>query len=218
MKTPLFYLKKPDCGGDIHRLISLRRKRENAPGVLSQNLCYNYPMPTETPPLTGTFRPVTGSRVGEAYAWGLAGVLVVSALLLWWRLGTVPWMVWLLLAFFALAGVLSTFSHWVDRQTVLTLTEEGLTFRNGLRHVHLTWPAVQAVRIQADRWGKRVQVRGRDGQHFAFRTLTEVEIHEGRPQSLFGFQEGEQLAETIVHFAGLHQQAQTDTETYYARA
>ncbi len=168
--------------------------------------------------LTGTFRPLVPARTGEIYAWALAGVMGLSALFLWWRVGYVPWFVWLLFAFFLLSGILSTFGHWVDARTVLILEENGLAFRNGLRFVRLAWPDVAEVRVRRDRWGKRVQVRGRDGQHFAFRTLTEVEIHEGRPQSLFGFQEGEQLAETIVHFAGLHQQAQTDTETYYARA
>ncbi len=168
--------------------------------------------------LTGTFRPLLTSRRGEAYAWGLAGVMALSALFLQWRVGSVPWFIWLLFWFFVISGALSTFSYWVDARTVLILSEEGLAFRNGLRFVRLPWSQVSEVRIRNDRWGKRVQVRGADGQHFAFRTLTQVEIHEGRPQNLFGFREGERLAEAIIQASGLQQQpAENENEIYYAR-
>ena len=172
----------------------------------------------QTPPLTGTFRPLVPARTGEIYAWSLAGVMAISALVLRWRAGYVPWFVWLLFAFFLFSGLMSTFSHWVDARTVLILSEDGLAFRNGLRFARFTWQEVDEVRMRRDRWGKRIQVRGQNGQHFAFRTITEVEIHEGQPQKLFGFPQGEQLAEAIIQRAGLRQKNQTDNETYYARA
>ncbi len=169
------------------------------------------------PSLTGTFRPLQGSRRGEAYAWGLSAAMLAVTVITAWRLGSVPWFLWVLLGFFLGSALLSSFGNWVDSRTVLTLRPEGLEFHNGLRHVTLTWPQVQSVRIVSDRWGQRVQVQGENGQHFAFRTLMQVEIHEGNPQSLFGFQEGEALAATIVQRAGLSAQRTTDEETYYAR-
>jgi len=183
-------------------------------------VCYNYPVNDlpNTSPLTGTFRPLASSRTGEIYAWALAGVLAISALILFLVAGSVPWFVWLLFAFFLVSAILSTFSYWVDAHTVLEISEEGVAFRNGLRNVRLAWPDVAEVRIHSDRWGKRVQVQGKDGQHFAFRTLAEVEIHEGRPQKLFGFPNGEQLAESMIRLAGLQRQHQTADEVYYARA
>ena len=171
----------------------------------------------ELPSSTGTFRPLVPARTGEIYAWGLAGVMLLSALFLRWRVGYVPWFVWLLFAFFLFSGIMSTFSHWVDSRTVLILSDEGLAFRNGLRFARFVWQEIAEVRVRSDRWGKRVQVRGQNGQHFAFRTLTEVEIHEGKPQKLFGFPQGEQLAQAIIRHAGLQPQNQTDNETYYAR-
>ncbi len=175
-----------------------------------------------TPPhvqtLTGTFRPLQDSRRGEAYAWGLTAVMGLSIAAVAWRVGTVPWFLWLLFGFFLISALLSSFSGWVDRKTVLSLTEQGLTFHNGLRHVHLTWPQIVEVRIQTDNWGKRIQVRGEDGQHFSFRTVTEVEIHEGKPQKLFGFVEGEQLAQAIIQAAGLQIATETANEVYYARS
>ncbi len=168
--------------------------------------------------LTGTFRPLRGSRRGEAYAWGLTAAMLVVTAITAWRLGTVPWFLWVLLGFFVGSALLSSFGNWVDSRTVLTLNADGLEFHNGLRHVTLTWPQVQSVRIISDRWGQRVQVQGENGQHFAFRTLMQVEIHEGKPQSLFGFQEGEALAATIVQRAGLTSQRASDEETYYARS
>ena len=168
-------------------------------------------------PLRGTFRPLVGSRRGEAYAWGLAGALALTAAITAWQLGTVPWFLWLLLGFFLGSALLSTFSNWVDSRTVLVLSNQGLVFRNGLRHVRLSWSEVESLRVLTDRWGKRVQVSGKDGQHFAFRTLAEVEIHAGQPQKLFGFAEGERLAEAIVQAAGLTAQPAADDEVYYAR-
>jgi len=170
-----------------------------------------------SPLLRGTFRPLVGSRRGEAYAWGLAGTLALTAGMTAWQLGGVPWFLWLLLGFFLGSALLSTFSNWVDSRTVLILDDEGLAFRNGLRDVRLQWDEVESLRILSDRWGKRVQVGGKNGQHFAFRTLAEVEIHAGRPQKLFGFAEGEQLAEAIVRAAGLVAQPAADDEAYYAR-
>ncbi len=173
---------------------------------------------TNHAPLWGTFRPLRPSRRGEAYAWGLAAVMATTAALLAWRVGVVPWFVWIFLGFFLGAAILSSFAYWMDAQTVLTLDEqEGLTFRNGLRRVRLAWPEVSAVRIFDDRWGKRIAVHGQNGQHFTFRTVTEVEIHEGRPQKLFGFEKGEALAQTIIRQAGLTLQTERDDEVYYAR-
>ncbi len=172
---------------------------------------------THSQNLKGTFRPLIPPRTGERYAWGLAGVMGLSIAAVAWRVGTVPWFLWLLFGFFLISGILSTFSHWVDSQTLLTLDENGLTFRNGLRHVQLAWSQIHEVRILTDRWGKRIQVNGANGQHFSFRTVTEVEIHEGHPQKLFGFPQGEQLAQAIIQSAGLAAQSQTENEVYYAR-
>ena len=167
--------------------------------------------------LTGTFRPVVASRRGEAYAWAIAGTMAVATALTAWRTGSVPWFLWLFLGFFLGSAIISTFGHWVDSRTVLTLTPEGLDFQNGLRHVQLTWPQVESLRLVNDQWGTRVQVAGENGAHFAFRTMMTVEIHEGRPQRVMGFQEGEHLIATIIRQAGLERQTENDKETYYSR-
>ncbi len=165
----------------------------------------------------GTFRPLQGSRRGEAYAWALAAAMLAVTAITAWRLGSVPWFLWVMLGFFTGSALLSSFGNWVDSRTALTLGSEGVEFHNGLRHVVLRWPQVQSVRIVRDRWGQRVQVQGEDGRHFAFRTVAEVEIHAGRPQKLFGFEKGEALAQAIIRQAGLVPHTENNGEVYYAR-
>ncbi len=165
----------------------------------------------------GTFRPLLPTRKGEAYAWGIVALLSATAIITHLIISSIPWPFWVLYGFFLFAALLTTFSNWVDRRTVLTIAPDKLEFQNGLRSVSLPWEKVAEVTVHSDRWGKRVQVRGDDGQHFAFRTVAQIEIHEGEKQDLFGFREGEALIETIVQKAGLTPQEENTGESKYTR-
>jgi len=165
----------------------------------------------------GTFKPLLPTRKGEAYAWGIVALLSATALITYFIIGGIPWPFWVLYGFFLFAALLTTFGNWVDRHTVLKITPNRLEFHNGLRSVSLSWEKVAEVTVHPDRWGKRVQVRGDDGQHFAFRTVAQIEIHEGEKEDLFGFREGEALIETIVQKAGLTLRAESTGESRYTR-
>ena len=167
--------------------------------------------------LEGTFRPLLSSRRGELYAWGITAVLALAALATYVIVGGIPWPYWILLGFFLFAAILTTFGNWVDRNTMLTISPTGVEFYNKLRSVSLPWDVVEEMVVHADRWGKRVQVRGKDGQHFTFRTIIKVEIHAGREEAVFGFREGEDLIATIAHKAGLTRQEEDAGEVRYTR-
>jgi len=165
----------------------------------------------------GTFRPLLPTRKGETYAWGIVALLSAAAIITYLAAKGIPWPFWVLYGFFLLAAVLTSFSNWVDRHTILKIAPDKLEFRNGLRSVSLPWDKIVEVTVRADRWGKRVQVRGEGEQHFAFRTVAQIEIHEGEKEDLFGFREGEALIETIVQKAGLTPRAESTGESKYTR-
>lgn len=162
-----------------------------------------------------TFRPRLSPRRGEAYAWGLTGLLGLAVLV--WRglVGPVPWPYWLFLTFFGLSALSISLGNWMERHTVLRLEPEGVFFTNGLRRVFLRWEDIHTVRVRPAPLGQRVEVIGRGG-HFTFPLLTEVTF-EGHLQGAFGFVEGEHILARIVSLAGLNRHETPGQEVYYGR-
>lgn len=167
---------------------------------------------------TQEYRPVLTSRVGEGLAWlaalslGAAGIAIPSRVGL---LGTLPFLTGIvgLIA----AGI--SLSNWMDRQTVLRLTPQGVFFTNGLRRVALDWDKIQQISVFTGSLGKKVQVVG-GVEHFEFRFLSEVELL-GRAQGQLGFPDGAAILAAILQRSGL-QRAQSGTPgtpdtVYYAR-
>ncbi len=169
------------------------------------------------------FHPELIPRKGERVAW----LLLLLALV---YLGTGIWsddgFTWLQVVFVSLmflsAGSI-TLGNWVDRNTVLRLSPEGVSFSNGLRNISLNWDNVREVRVLDSAWGQRVQVRGTDtstsSRHsagFTFRTLGEVTM-QGELKGRMGFAEGESILNNIVEFSGLQKMETTDKASYYSR-
>ena len=161
------------------------------------------------------FRPEKISRTGERNAWILA---VVSWALAWGMVQALDAPVLLLsvfAGFLTLAAAAISLSNWIDRKTVLTLTPEGVAFRNGLRNVSLTWDQIQKVRVVPDRWGERVHVMGARA-HFNFRMLGEIEFQEKLHERI-GFANSDQILQTILQSSGLKLVASDEGGRYYAR-
>jgi len=172
------------------------------------------------------FRPELIPRKGERIAW----LLLILALA---YLGVGIWsddgLTWVAITFVSLmflsAGSI-TLGNWVDRNTVLRLDPEGVSFSNGLRNISLNWDDVREVRVLESAWGRRVQVRGSAtstsssslgiSANFTFRTLGEV-FMQGELKGRIGFVEGESILKKIVESSGLQESESTEKVRYYAR-
>ena len=93
------------------------------------------------------FTPEHTSRRGEVTAWILMILVVVTWIILWFYQQNLSIFLIVLAGFllFIAAGV--SLSNWMDRQTVICLDIDGITFRNGLRNVRLAWDEIRSVKV-----------------------------------------------------------------------
>lgn len=166
-----------------------------------------------------TYRPELIPRRGEMIAWASAGLVCLGWLVLLLTGKPVPGSLGFLAVFLILAGASISLGNWMDRQTVLTLDSEGVSFKNGLRNVRLTWEEINRVEIYPSNWGARARVIGKHA-HFAFRKLGVVNVG-GEEKGRIGFGEGEEIVSRIVRSAGLREvtgsQSGPRGARYYAR-
>lgn len=141
------------------------------------------------------------SRRGELIAWASALMVLAG----WFILrqsgqGVLP-VVPILGILLLLAALSISLGNWMDRHTYIRLENGGITFHNGLRHVHFSWDQIKQVEVTPSKWGKKVQVLGNQA-HFGFRTLGEVEAY-GKSIGNVGFENGEWILEHILERSGL---------------
>ncbi len=152
--------------------------------------------------LTGEFRPRTMPRNGEILAWGLVAFSFAVQVFLTQKgipvMSSLRWMLYLLLG----AALLISFNNWTARRTRIRLDDEKITFTNGLRTVILRWPEIRRVAVSPASLGdgKNVLVMG-ERQFFRFETLGHARQH-GK-EVAFGFDQGEEILETLVARCGL---------------
>ncbi|MBN1668672.1 MAG: PH domain-containing protein [Anaerolineales bacterium] len=162
------------------------------------------------------FRPHLIPRSGERNAWLLTLLAVVAWLVMRLNFPDYALGALILVILLALSAVSISLGNWMDRQTLLALKPEGLSYRNGLRHLELQWDEIESVRVFSDRWGERVQVRAA-GNHFVFRTLSEIH-YKGELRGQMGFTAGDQILREIIRASQLQQQdADGENVRYYAR-
>ncbi|MBU0513061.1 MAG: hypothetical protein KJ638_15350 [Chloroflexi bacterium] len=161
------------------------------------------------------FRPELISRRGELIAWILSIIALVSlGVALIWGAG-MSWAGIIFVLILLLSAGSISLGNWVDRKTVLSLSLEGVSFRNGLRNVSLKWDQIQELRLLPDRWGVRVHVWGAESR-FNFRMLGEVKVR-GELKGRVGFAEGESILQEILESSGLQENEQNENGRYYAR-
>ncbi len=147
-------------------------------------------------------------------AWALAALTLGAVAVLWVRTTTTPLFSLLLAGFFLLAAAGISFSNWVDRQTVLHLDQQGVSFYNGLRKVDLDWNELRSVRVYPSSLGDRVHVLG-EKAHFHFRLLREVSM-QGRVRGRTGFPDGEAILETLLEKTQMKEVEAPAPARYYA--
>ena len=162
----------------------------------------------------GEFRPVLISRRGEWTAWVLAFVASIG---MWFlnRSGYIPSWTWIFWSFLLFSGISISLGNWLDRNTIIKVGADGVSFENGLRRVRLHWHEIQKVAVLPSRWGKAVQVIG-ERSHFSFKTLGEVQF-QGEVRGRTGFTDGQAILEIILHKTGLELVEESNNAYYYAR-
>ncbi|MBO9368710.1 MAG: PH domain-containing protein [Chloroflexi bacterium] len=158
-----------------------------------------------------TFRPEQMPRRGEWMAWMVwAGM----SLVLWAmdRLGEVPFWAWLFWGFLLFSALSISLGNWMDRQTQLRLSEDGIAFENGLRRVSMPWSEVREVIVMPSVLGKTVEVIG-ERAHFRFKTSGELTF-QGSVRGRTGFANGDEILQEIVRRSGLHPTQRDGTLEY----
>ncbi len=161
------------------------------------------------------YRPELLSRRGEYTAWVLALVVGAAWLILVWLQRPVFLAVPILEAFLLISALFISLGNWVDRHTLIRLSDNGVVFRNGLRDVELIWPEINQVSVLPGGWGKKIEVVG-NHLHFQFRTLGEVKM-QGDVKGRMGFSDGEEILSTILSKSGLKITKQAEGGSYYGR-
>ena len=172
------------------------------------------------------FRPELIPRKGERIAWLLLLLALVYLGVGIWSDDGLTWVQVVFVSLMFLSAGSITLGNWVDRNTMLHLNPEGVSFSNGLRNISLNWDDVREVRVQDSSWGRRVQVRGTNtststsplgiSASFTFRTLGEV-IMQGELKGRIGFAEGESILKNILDSSGLQEIETTEKASYYSR-
>ena len=163
------------------------------------------------------FRPELIPRRGEAIAWLGTLIVAVAIAILVVTGNRVSFWLLILGVPLALVSIGISLGNWMDRHTVMQLSEQGVRYRNGLRRVEFGWNEIQELRVLPAQWGKKVQVFG-ENAYFGFHTIGEVSAH-GKTLGRTGFMEGEQILKTLLDKANLkliqHVEVNGTQEGYY---
>ncbi|MBN1266860.1 MAG: hypothetical protein JXA25_15295 [Anaerolineales bacterium] len=117
------------------------------------------------------YRPVSTSRRNELLSWISAAALAVSGYYTIYRTGRLPWLHSLFLGIFLTASAAISLANWLDRETSITSSEQGIEYSSPLRHCTMAWQSVEIVRILTFNRGFRIFVQsGKD--HFTYRTIS----------------------------------------------
>lgn len=161
------------------------------------------------------YRPELIPRRGEAIAWSgtlLTGLIWIVLALIGNRIVS---MIPILLVLLLFSATIISLGNWVDRQTEMKLSGEGVEYRNGLRHIRLSWAEIREVRVTPGRWGEKIQVYGEQG-YFGFHTLGEVKLR-GELRGSMGFEKGDEILRQIILNSGLQIVDRPGDGYYYAR-
>jgi hypothetical protein len=160
------------------------------------------------------YQPVQNSRRSEIQAWILTFVLIVTIIFVPIESGMVKVGSFLMLGFFGLSAMVISLGNWIDRRTFLGMDENGIDFRNGLRNVQFMWEEVEKVQVHPSNAGDKVLILG-NRSYFSFQTLGEI-VRNNEEKGRIGFEKGEEILKTILHFSGLdNEQKQQDKSYYY---
>lgn len=161
------------------------------------------------------FRPELISRRGEYLAWGAFLLAGATWVLLAFLSASIHPGLRFLTYFLLGSGLMISFGNWMDRNTLLRLSTDGIDYENGLRKVSIKWYDIHQIEVYPSSWGKKVRIYG-SKQRFDFRTLGEVDLL-GKEKGRMGFAEGERILKKIIEYTGLEGNPQSEGSYTYQR-
>ena len=173
--------------------------------------CYNRTMMLNLK-TSQEFRPLIENRRTELFAWILAVIMILSTWLFPATTSIGQLFTVLLVGFFSLSAILITFGNWLERHTLLVLTDTGIEYKNGIHHVQINWREIKEVRIYPSGKGSKVVVYS-DYEHLSFQTQTEV-LKDGKVKIRYGFEKGEEILKMILQRSDLRSVGKRHTERY----
>jgi hypothetical protein len=162
----------------------------------------------------GDYYPILLSRRGEFVAWGSLLLLTTGWLILLVSDRDVPSGVAFLLVFLLFSGMGISLGNWMDRKTIITISEESVSFKNGLRNTNLNWTDIQRIEVTPSKWGKKVRVIGTHS-YFDFRSIGEISVF-GDVKGRMGFEKGDKILDMIILKTGLIKFSLNDSRYYYS--
>jgi hypothetical protein len=149
----------------------------------------------------GVYEPVPPNPSSVRMAWllfGITFVVGVPILVLHFELPLIFWFAFAVIFIVALA---ISFSHWLEKRTIIMIGEDDIRYRSPLRAVTLAWGQIDELRVGAIQGGWRFLVSGIDSA-FRFQSLVVFRSGSGR-EVRSGFSQGKQIAGYIHQKAGL---------------
>ncbi|MCB2180167.1 hypothetical protein KQH54_03495 [bacterium] len=162
------------------------------------------------------FKPLLNPRRSEVIAWvfftAIVGILIFIPTTGFVRIGG-----YFLAFFFFFSAVVMTMANWQNRRMLLSLSADGIRFENGLQTITMPWEKIRQVEVYPGRVNDKIVVKDAD-QRFAFDMYKEVVV-KGKVTGKVGFEQGEQILETIFHFADIDVSEKHHAEgyDYYSR-
>jgi uncharacterized membrane-anchored protein len=148
-------------------------------------------------------------------AWALAAVATSVGVSLVSLNRQLPLVFWLSFVLLLVVAIAITFSHWLERRTMIILEDESVIFQSPLRSVMLPWEQIEKLACIKIQRGWRFMVSGKQA---AFRFQSMITLRSGFGREVrSGYDRGLEIARFIQHSAKLDQVSQQDQVWIYSK-
>ena len=117
----------------------------------------------------GSFIPLSPSNRNELLSWASTGALAVAGYFIFTRTGSLSWFHSLFLGVCFVVSAAISLANWLDRNTQIKTSTEGLEYHSPLRRCQMSWQTLDIVRILPFDRGLRIYVQA-GNDHFTYRT------------------------------------------------
>lgn len=159
------------------------------------------------------YKPVQNSRKPEIYAW-LLFVAITTLLVAIPNSGFLRIAGILLMIFFLFSAIAMSIGNWMNRNTKLKLTQQGVVFENALQTVDMGYKNISRVEVHSRRVNDKIIVVGDNERSFGFDLYNEIFLNN-KSGGAVGFRDGELILETILYYAELDKSRKKQAEGYY---
>ena len=112
------------------------------------------------------------------------------------------------------SGAAMTLGNWMNRNTILMMSDSGINFENGIQKVNFGWENIHRVEVHSRRVNDKIIVVGEDGHKFGIDMFNELFLNN-KSGGVVGFREGEKILETILYYSYIDSSRKLQAEGYY---